>query len=89
MPYFQLCDSIGINTREDCQITEFNISYYASNGMKDISVCGSNIPDSICLEIGIYSIDTQVFISKIKGLIGREEVRLNSMQFQITRKENE
>ncbi|MBU2019788.1 MAG: hypothetical protein KJ941_09090 [Bacteroidetes bacterium] len=89
IPYFLLCDSNGIYTKENCSITQFNLSYFSSDGMKDIEIKGYQIPDSICLEIGRFAIGTPIFISNIHGTIEDEKVLLNSMKFQIMKKENE
>ena len=83
IPYFLLCHEEGIYTDENCQIKSFNITYLKENKLEQVQVTGNVIPDSVCAQIGRYSLNTDVYVTNIIGQIEEELFMLNSMQFFI------
>jgi hypothetical protein len=59
--------------------------------MQEIKLKGNQVPDSICKDIMLHGIGSDVFFSEIIVTIPSERmpVRVSSMRFTITRKEDE
>lgn len=91
LPYYLLCDTKGIYILEEGHIDSFKISYYGKKGMQEIKLKGNQVPDSICKDIMLHGIGSDVFFSEIIVTIPSERmpVRVSSMRFTITRKEDE
>lgn len=91
LPYYLLCDSMGIYLLEEGHIDSFKISYYGKMGMRELNIIGNVVPDSICQDIMLHGIGSDVFFSEIIVTIPSEKmaVRVSSMRFTITRKEDE
>jgi hypothetical protein len=66
--YWKLCDSAGMQTREDCSIISFRMSYFGKAGFTETQVNGKVIPDEICTEIGVYGIGSMIFFTNIKAM---------------------
>ena len=68
IPYWKLCDLRGLSTHEECSILSFDISYFGKNGWSETHITGRQIPDSICVEIGVYGLNNMVFFTNIRAM---------------------
>ena len=87
--YWKLCDSNGMQTKENCSILSFDMSYFGKNGFTEIHISGSTIPDSICTEIGVYGIDNMMFFNNIRAMSHENYkiMHLSSMNLMPVRRE--
>lgn len=81
IPCFLLCDSSGIQTYNESKVLSFDIAYWNGHEMEQISVDGKQIPDSVCAQVGLYSLGQMLFITKIKTQLqaDQEIVYLHAM----------
>ncbi len=63
--YYEICDSLGLVTLDSLQITSFKLQYISEKGETLTMVLGNNIPDSICVTLGMFGINTPIFITDI------------------------
>ena len=66
--YWRLCDTNGIQTNEDCTVFSFQMSYLGKTGFTEQRIIGNQIPDSICLQIGVYGLNNMVFFTNIRAI---------------------
>ncbi len=69
IPYWKLCDSAGIYTREACTVLSYSLSYFGKRGNTDIKIYGNTIPDSICTEIGVYGLNNWIIFTNIRAIV--------------------
>jgi hypothetical protein len=67
IPYFQLCDSTGLQTSNGLDVVSFQVHYSRGINQRSIDIQGNQIPDSVCVDIGLNSMNSMVFITEIKA----------------------
>ena len=65
IPYYLLCDSLGIRSSGGFIVNEFTISYRG----EEYKIKGNTIPDSICVYIGSCKFEQIVFLMRYMQLI--------------------
>jgi hypothetical protein len=91
IPYYLLCDSAGIWVRRGLEVTSFEVSYWKGRGMTTVQVQGNTLPDSICTQIGIYSLGNAVFLNEICAFDNLEKMYVSAHSMSLTpiKKEDE
>jgi hypothetical protein len=74
IPYFLLCDESGIVCSKNLKIVEFTIQYGNGEQDKIITVKGNVIPQNICNEISLMSINNMIFITKVFAIDEKEQL---------------
>jgi len=59
--YYQLCDSLGLQSALDYKVDSFRIEYSGNEYL----IKGASIPDSICIYIGACESNQQIFLRDI------------------------
>ncbi len=74
--YYQLCDSMGLQSALDFKIDSFKIEYSG----KEYEIKGAVIPDSICVYIGACKSNQQIFLRDIYASNSKSQrIKLYSM----------
>ena len=61
IPYYLLCDSLGIQSSGSYKVKEFNVSYRG----EEFNIKGNLVPDSICVYIGTCKYGQIIFFTEI------------------------
>lgn len=69
VPYFVLCDSLGIQSSLGYSVEEFHIEYKG----EVFSIKGNQVPDSICVYIGSCNANQMIFFTDIYAVNERKE----------------
>lgn len=69
VPYFILCDSLGIQSSLGFTVEEFKIEYKG----EVFSVKGNRVPDSVCVYIGSCNSNQMIFFTEIFAINERKE----------------
>jgi len=89
IPYALLCDSAGIQIREEGRILSFRLAYQGERSLETLHIEGNRIPDSVCAVIALYGLGQMIFLTDIEAEIGpdRERVHLVPMHLSPVRHE--
>jgi len=82
--YWKLCDTSGIQTNENCTVFSFQMSYFGKNGFTEKRIIGNQIPDSICLQIGVYGLHNMIFFTNIQALNHENNKIIRLTPFNLT-----
>ena len=81
IPFYSLCSTDGLQTRDSIKIISFTIQYTTDQGEFFADVKGNRIPDSICAQIGRGGIGNFVFITQI---LGKSKTNKNYLLWSMT-----
>ena len=85
IPYYLLCDSLGIRSSGGFIVNEFTISYRG----EEYKIKGNTIPDSICVYIGSCKFEQIVFFNEIYAVNKKNEViRMYPFNLKAVKNEN-
>lgn len=69
VPYFILCDSLGIQSSLGFTVEEFKIEYRG----EVFSIKGNRVPDSVCVYIGSCNSNQMIFFTEIFAINEHKE----------------